>query len=343
MERRMADPTTVFFATNRKPDPTKPGRYGAEIVDPTDPGKVLYAVIPVTGVDLSKEASGQLGAIIELSEGDFADSVRAELTTTGRNLLVFIHGFDNSFEDAIKRAAFNREWFAASGMADADTTVLAFTWPSAGETFASLPDLPQDAYLDDQAMAGQSDVHIAAFLHNVLALVARVRASGKRAFLLTHSMGNRALASAIPVFFAAAGANVPATFNEAILAAGDEVHTTLQTANTAMYGLREIADRISAYCSLRDIAMDLSMAVNKNIRLGYSGPADRANTLTYPTAKFRIIDCTEVFDYFGLIPPDATHQYYRRSRTVRADIVKAMAGQPVASGVSSLSALPFGL
>ena len=89
--------------------------------------------------------------------------------------------------------------------------------------------------------------------------------------------------------------------------------------------------------------MDLSMAVNKNIRLGYSGPADKSNESIYPPATFRSVDCTEVFDFFGLIPPDATHQYYRRSKTVRADIVKLMANQPVTDGVSSLSALPFGV
>lgn len=338
---RRGSNTTVYFATNRRPDPTKPGGYGAEIVE-ADPAQVTYAVVPVTGVNTTDESSGQLGEITAVTPGDFAQTVQAEIETTGRNLLVFIHGFDNSFEDAIKRSAFNREWFAASGHPAADTTVLAFTWPSAGELIANLPNLPDAAYRADLAMAARSDVHLAAFLGHVLGLVAIVRNSGRRAFLLAHSMGNHALACAMQTGFA--GSALPASpFNEAVLAAADEVDTTLYTPGSGMYGLRTLADRISVYSSVRDIAMGLSMAVNRNKRLGYDGPVHKQDSAAYPRATFRSVDCTEVFDFSSLIPPDATHQYYRRSKKVREDIAKLMGNEPVSTGVSSLSALPFGV
>jgi esterase/lipase superfamily enzyme len=211
----MAD-TTVYFATNRMPDPASAGVYGAQIV--TDPTSVSYAVVPVSNVDLNDADGGQLGAITALTPGNFSPTVQAEIETTGRNLLVFIHGFDNSFESAIKRSAFNREWFAASGVAEADTTVLAFSWPSGGELFASLPDPPDTAYRHDQDMAGRSSAHLASFLRNVLTLVDRTRRAGKRAFLLAHSMGNHALAAAIAGGVAPGGV----TYNEAILAAADD-------------------------------------------------------------------------------------------------------------------------
>jgi len=57
-------------------------------------------------------------------------------------------------------------------------------------------------------------------------------------------------------------------------------------------------------------------------------PAGAATPATCPEDKFRGIDRTEVFDYFGLIPPVATRQYHRRSKAVRAGIVRAMAGRP---------------
>ena len=154
-------------------------------------------------------------------------------------------------------------------------------------------------------------------------------------------MGNHALSCAVAQLFAGAAPTVPATFNEAILAAADEVATTLEPPAGPMRPLTGLADRISTYSSLRDIAMDLSMTVNHNLRLGYAGPHDKANAAAYPPASFRSVDCTQVFDFFGLVPPDATHQYYRRSRTVGADIAKLLAGAPVAGGVSSLSALPL--
>lgn len=335
--------TTVYFATDRQPDPSKPGGYGAEIVDPADPSKVMYAVVPVTGIDLTNESSGQLGPIAQSTMGNFSDAVRAEIEATARNLLVFIHGFDNTFEDSLKRAAFNREWFADSGIPAADTTILAFCWPSAGTLFESLPNPPDAAYVADQNMAAKSCLHLAAFLRNVLTLVADFRRAGRRSFLLAHSMGNHALSCAIPSFFANSTPGSLQTFSEAILPAADEVNTTLEVPGAGMYRLRDLTERISVYSSLRDVAMDLSMAVNKNIRLGYDGPADKTNASIYQPATFRSVNCTEVFDYFGLIPPDATHQYYRRSKTVRADIVKLMANQPVTPGVSSLSALPFGV
>jgi esterase/lipase superfamily enzyme len=332
----MAD-TTVYFATNRMPDPASPGGFGSEII--TDPTPVSYAVVPVTNVDLKDADSGQLGAITALTPGNFTPTVQAEIENTGRNLLVFIHGFDNSFESAIKRSAFNREWFAASGVPEADTTVIAFTWPSGGELFGNLPDPPDAAYRHDQDMAGKSSAHLASFLANVLTLVDQTRRAGKRAFLLAHSMGNHALAAAIASGVAPGGV----TYNEAILPAADEIYTTLQTPNVGMYRLRDLADRISVYSSRRDIAMDLSRVVNRNQRLGFDGPADKGNPLTYAPATFRSVDCTEVYDFFGLIPIDATHQYYRRSRTVRDDITKLMAGAPVAPGVSSLSAFILGV
>ncbi len=323
--------TTVYFATNRKPDGS-PGGFGSDIV--SDPAQVAYAVVPVTNVDLGNADGGQLGPITGLALGNFAATVQAEIENTGRNLLVFIHGFDNSFETAIKRAAFNREWFAASQVPEADTTVIAFTWPSDGQLFGTLPQRPDAAYRRDQDMAGQSGAHIAAFLANVLTLVQQTRRAGKRAFLLAHSMGNHALASAIARGVAPGGI----TYNEAILAAADEDFDTLQSPNAGMFNLRDLADRISVYHSRRDIAMDLSRLLNPVRRLGFDGPADKGNPQIYHPATFRSVDCTEVYDYFGLIPIDSTHQYYRRSKTVRADIANLMAGAPVAPGVSSLRA-----
>ena len=69
-----------------------------------------------------------------------------------------------------------------------------------------------------------------------------------------------------------------------------------------MYRLRDLADRISVYSSRRDIAMDLSRVLNRNRRLGFDGPADKGNPQTYTPATFRSVDCTEVYDFFGLIP-----------------------------------------
>jgi len=97
-----------------------------------------------------------------------------------------------------------------------------------------------------------------------------------------------------------------------------------------------MSKRISVYYNEVDVAMFLSMAVNRNDRLGKDGADNKTNTALYPPDRFRNVDCTGVDDYNKLDPIDATHQYYRRSPTVRADIAALIGGDPVAPGVSSL-------
>jgi len=91
--------------------------------------------------------------------------VAGDLSNAGRNLLVFIHGFDNTFEEGITRAAFNREFLAASGKPETNTTVLAFSWPSLGKIF-SLP-VPDSDYRHDQKMASVSGVHLMSFFAQI--------------------------------------------------------------------------------------------------------------------------------------------------------------------------------
>ena len=59
-------------------------------------------------------------------------------------------------------------------------------------------------------------------------------------------------------------------------------------------------------------------------RLGEDGPYDASDTTEFPPAKYRVVDCTSIDDYdFGLA---SSHQYYRRSPTVRTNIANTMAG-----------------
>src|SRR5690349_19532483 len=115
---------TVYFATNRVAQGplTDWHSYGAQIVTPTDPSKVAYAAAFVQGVDLSNQDSGAIGSIQHPEAGGFHPGLVQDIVGAGKDLLIFIHGFANSFLNSIARAAFNREWFAASGVSAADTT-----------------------------------------------------------------------------------------------------------------------------------------------------------------------------------------------------------------------------
>jgi esterase/lipase superfamily enzyme len=322
--------TTVYFATNRLAQGaiTDWRSYGAEIVAPTDASLVIYASAFVEGIDLGAEGSGVITAISHAQPGTFHPSIAQDVLGSGKNILVFIHGFANSFLNAIARAAFNREWFAAAGVNPADTTVIAFSWPSLGQFVAAPPRLLPSDYLRDQSQAGRSGFHIASFFGNLQPLLAQARAQGRRVFLLAHSMGNFALQAAVESWFSH-GRSAALLFDEVFLAAADERFDSFLLPMAARLSrLSDLTRRISIYYSVRDIALYLSFAVNLIPRLGHEGPVQKADTTRYPPARYRVPDCAEVNDYDLLSPPDASHQYYRRSRKVRADIAAVMRNDP---------------
>jgi len=261
--------------------------------------------------------------IENVSTGRFSQSAMDDLSNPGRNLLIFVHGFDNSFEAGITRAAFNREWFAASGVAAANTTVVAFSWPSLGRLL-DLP-LPWGDYQHDQIMAGQSGFHLMTFFANLQPLLTRARTNGSRVFLLSHSMGNYALQAGVQSWFTHGNGDA-ALFDEAILAAADERYDSFDFPEPGrLSALYRLAPRISIYFSRMDNVLALSMAINLGAkRLGQDGPHDRYNTGKFPPAQYRMVDCSGFGDY----PIDfaSSHQYYRRSPGVRADIASVMTG-----------------
>ncbi len=321
---------TVYFATNRVAQgPATDWRsYGADIIPPTDPSQIIYAEALVQGTDLVVEDSGAIAAISHPQPGGFETGVAQDIVGSGKNILIFIHGFANSFPNSIARAAYNREWFAASGANAADTTVIAFSWPSLGQVIAAPPHLLPDDYLRDQAQAGRSAFHIASFFANLQPMLTQLRNQGRRVFLLAHSMGNFALAGAVESWFSHGKPGVT-LFDEVLLPAADERWDSFTLPMGARLArLPALTPRISIYYSIRDIALYLSVAVNFISRLGHEGPMHKTDTALYPPARFRMLDCAAVDDYDLLIPPDASHQYYRRSPKVRADIVAAMSKDP---------------
>jgi esterase/lipase superfamily enzyme len=316
--------TTVYFATNRAV--TNAGDaidgYGAVMVPPSRPDAITYGTAFVDGVDLARDAQGNVSQITDVSQGRFSPQAIEDLSNTGRNLLVFIHGFDNTFSDAVSRAAFNREWLAASRLAGADTTVIAFSWPSKGKLVA-FPVLQAD-YLADQNMARNSGLHLMAFFANLTPILQAARAKGRRVTLLAHSMGNLALQSAVENWFLH-GNGEDLIFDLAILAAGDCSYDAFAHPNLArLSGLTKLARGVSIYYSQADQVLQLSMVVNLGAkRLGQDGPHDRSDPVSFPPARYSMVDCTGNRDYeFNF---ETSHQYYRLSPATRKIIASAMA------------------
>jgi len=326
---------TVYFGTNRRQ--TSPLSFGAVMGAPDRTG-LICAEATVEGVTLDNADSGRITAIAHETATGFAPATRQSILGSGKDLLIFVHGFANAFESAISRAAYNRDWFAASPGAAADMTVIAFTWPSDGALIAAPPHFLGDAYRADQARAGASGVPLAWFLDEIKSIgdEAKQQNPRRRVVLLAHSMGNYVLAAGVQAWFTTR--DPTAIFDHAALAAADEIDQSFEMpTGVRLSRLPELSGGLSVYYSLRDVAMYLSQAINLTERLGFDGPAHKSDRSKYPPERFRSVNCTELNDYDRVDPPDSSHQYYRRSRKARDDIAQALTGGLVQPGESTLA------
>jgi len=223
------------------------------------------------------------------------------------------------------RAAFNQQWLAQSGLHGASTTVIAFSWPSLGKLL-SFP-VPWEDYQHDQTMAGQSDTHLMRFFATLRPILHSARASGSRIVLLAHSMGNHALQGAVESWFAHGHPATP-LFDEVILAAADERFDSFGFPSPGrLSNLHLLAKRTSVLYSRSDAVLQLSMAVNLGAqRLGQEGPQHRTDATLFPPDLYRMIDCAGFSDYAMNFA--SSHQYYRRSPGVRANIAAIIDGAP---------------
>jgi esterase/lipase superfamily enzyme len=315
--------TTVYFATNRIANhpADRPENYTFFMTAPDNPLQVTYGTAFVDSAGLTADTVGAIRSLQDLQKGSFSQAAFDDLAQGGRNILVFIHGFANSFADALTRAAFNREWLAQSGVSEADTAVVTFSWPSRGQLLTfPFPTLP---YRSDQSMAGGSGLPLMRFLANLLPILQTARANGRRTFLLTHSMGNLALQAAVQAWFENGNGDAE-MFDHIFMAAADIVDDAFDPPVTnSLAPLCRLGRRITVLHNRHDQVLDkLSETLNFCHRLGQDGPRGGGDTILFPPATYRRIDCSGFTDYDTGFA--GSHQYYRRSAGVRTEIAALM-------------------
>jgi esterase/lipase superfamily enzyme len=313
----------ILFATNRKmvsADPVSPFGEG-------EAGNALFCgVATVEAIDITASSSGRITRIDNLVQGNFQPQQHlARILSSPNDILVFVHGAANNFTASITRAAYNQTWLAASGLPNSTFDVIAFSWPANSYTIANIPGDFFD-YKSDQRAAESSAVQFGAFLNQMAALRSEVDQLGtKRINLLCHSMGNYMLGGAVRTFLGMSD-TTDVVFDEVVLAAADETATTFSApSGDRLSQLFKVGREITVYFSREDVAMALSQFVNKDHRLGYDGPPNKADTQFFSTAIYEFVDCTAIRDFISS-DIDRTHQYYRQSPTVRSDIVQTLAG-----------------
>ena len=187
-----------------------------------------------------------------VSKDGFWALVRAQIATaqaSRRHAVVFIHGYNVTFEQAALRAAQIGFDLGVEG------AMAFFSWPSKGTI---------DGYQADEATIDASEPAIVRFL------VDFARKSGADAVhVIAHSMGNRGVLRAASRVVLDAQENSGVRFANFILAAPDVDADTF--ANLASsYG--QLADRTTLYVSQRDRAVELSHWLHDYPRVGFAPP-----------------------------------------------------------------------
>jgi esterase/lipase superfamily enzyme len=255
----------VWFGTNRKPlDAADPARgFGGEFDDTVHFGKRIVR-IP------SSHQPGELGSPLwkrlllrvddritvdpatALAPDAFSRDIRAfiaGLDPNDRNVLVYIHGFNTSFDEAARRAAQLGFDLKVPGI-----TVF-YSWPS----HASV-----GAYLADLSAIEASEEHIADFLVRATTLVDR----GK-VHIIAHSMGNRGLLRAMHRATTQAALRSGTRFGQIFLSAPD-VDANLFRQLASVYP--QISDRTTLYVADQDKAIAALEWMTEGGRAGGAPP-----------------------------------------------------------------------
>ncbi|MCB1204155.1 MAG: alpha/beta hydrolase [Verrucomicrobiae bacterium] len=254
----------VFYGTNRKPTGFREPNefYGRER---NREGPVTYGKIDVSiplhhtvGVverpkwyklEFSEDPKKHVVMVkLEtLEKDDFFTKVDDKAKTyPKRQALLFIHGFNVSFPDAIRRTA------QIAYDLDFEGTALAFSWPSQ----AAL-----EAYTVDQDNAVWSAPHLSRFLLDL-----QEKSDLEEIHIIAHSMGTRVLTQALAL---AHDEGFSLKFNNVILAAPDIDADVFK--DQILPKIKGSADRLTMYSSSGDTALKVSQKIHGNDRLGLGG------------------------------------------------------------------------
>jgi esterase/lipase superfamily enzyme len=275
-------PANVFYATDREQGSSP----HLSFLNARDPLQQLHYGLchagiegPVQGDPIAIDKGVALQLESYPSSKDFLEAISKN---NSDDMFIFIHGFDNSFDDACATAAQLTYNLRFRG------TVLIYSWPSNDDL---------SAYSDDEEAVSWSGPHLKLFLEM---FASSVKA---HVYILAHSMGNRALLSAMSD---AADFQVRQwSLEDLVFAAPDVDSDTFKRELT--HGI--VQNRATLYASKHDLALCVSKKIHSDRkRAGDSTPEiDTA-------AKLDSIDASLVDTSMR------GHSYYSTSWSVLADL-----------------------
>jgi len=304
--------STIYFATNRNPDVVQaPTGFGAGFSDSglgdlrfgqaeIKKGKLDAKSIQVLP-DNPKEGS-------EALFGQLRKNMKVECTET----LVYIHGFNVSFKEAVEAGARMGDRYLKISGNHYQPKIFVFSWPSDGK-ITSYKNDRHDAEATGYAFA-RGLMKLSQFLQDA----PKKEACQQKINLIAHSMGNYVLRHALQQAKKITnGESLSRIFDNIVLAAADEDNDTFEF-DHKLAQLPELAQRITVYFNKGDMALKVSDYTKGNPdRLGHDGPRKPHEI----PAKIVLVDTS------GVVTGVSEHSYYVDDSKVAKDIVAVLQGQ----------------
>lgn len=225
-------------------------------------------------------------------EDAFFTAVRERVASSPRSdLFVFIHGYNVSFDMAARRTAQMAHDLKFEG------APIFYSWPSQGGLLK---------YPVDETNVSWTVPHLKQFLRQLAS-----RSEARAINVIAHSMGNRALASAVRELSLEEPLREK-RFQQVVLAAPDIDAEVFQRDVAPL--LASASEHVTLYASSRDQALAASKLVHGYPRAGDSG----ANLLVLPGIE--TVDVTEVDT--GILG----HSYYGNSVPILRDLERVLHG-----------------
>ncbi len=320
----------IYFATNRnyiegsEKAPFGP-RFNPDGVAALRFGKAAFDVKKDTAVPLSTEVyPDPPKTLLEdpnlqpQGSARFLEDLRQEMLK-GRDTVIFIHGFNVSFVEALAAGAL----LAAS--LPGKQNLVVFSWPSDGAA------IPYMSYYSDREDARASGPALARAYLKLFDFMQQLRerelkkldAAGaepvvtelcdRSLHILAHSMGNYVLRQGVQAIRAKEPRHIVRMFDQIIMAAPDEDDDAFEL-DEKMRLLPSLARRITVYHNRHDRALVISDKTKSNPdRLGSEGP----RMLDLLPKKVEIVDCSPVAK---AADPMVQHSYYIHCPEVAKDI-----------------------
>ncbi len=336
----------VYFATNRNHQPQSVQsafgpRFNPDGVAALRFGHVDFEAgvnaLQASAVTVYEDAKGDPDAKAEFDPhkggGRLLEALRQSMCS-GHDTLVFIHGFNVSFNDAMEagaRLAREIRKRPLEGLGDGvPMNVVVFSWPSDG---AAVPLMSYYSDREDARASGPAVARAYFKLRDFLVQLHKADAERVKAglpsqlcdrgiHLMAHSMGAYVLRQGVQALLAKEADGVLRIFDQILLASPDEDDDTFEH-DHKLKPLPRLGKRVTVYFNPKDKALWISDKTKTNPdRLGADGP----RLIDLLPKKVALVDCRRVAD---VADPKIQHSYYVGSRAVVSDIELTIAGAEI--------------